>query len=78
MSKILVDPNLRAKLGQLYYPVELCDESGHVLGHFIPTVDMAQFEALGPEVSAEELQRRKQSGEKRYTTEELLEHLERL
>jgi len=36
MSKIVVDDVLRAKLNGLNTDVELCDESGQTLGHFVP------------------------------------------
>jgi hypothetical protein len=78
MPKLFLDAALRAKLDQLYYPVELCDENGRVLGEFIPKVDPARLEALTPEISDEELRRRKQSNEKRYTTAEVLAYLEKL
>lgn len=36
MSKITLDTDLRAKLNGLNEPMELCDESGSVVGHFLP------------------------------------------
>lgn len=78
MTKLVLDAAFRAKLDQIYYPVELCDEAGHVLGQFIPKFDPTRFEALTPEISDEELRRRKQSKEKRYTTAEVLKYLEQL
>jgi hypothetical protein len=78
MPKLILDANLLAKLDQIYYPVELCDESGRVLGQFIPKFDPARFEPLTPEISDEELRRREQSNEKRYTTAEVLAYLEKL
>jgi hypothetical protein len=36
MHKVVVDPDLRAKLGGLADQVELCDESGQTFGHFLP------------------------------------------
>ena len=36
MTRVVVDDVLRARLAGLMDQVELCDESGRVLGHFIP------------------------------------------
>jgi hypothetical protein len=57
--------------------VELCDESGRVLGRVLPAVNMAEWEPLTPELSEEELQRREEESES-FSTEEMLEHLEGL
>ena len=78
MTKVVLDAALQAKLGRPNYPVELCDEAGRVLGRFIPTFDPSQHEPLTPEIGPEELQRRKQSKEKRYTTAEVIAYLEKL
>jgi hypothetical protein len=36
MSKVIVDELLGSKLAECATPVELCDQSGRLLGHFIP------------------------------------------
>jgi hypothetical protein len=36
MSKITLDESLRAKLNGLDEELELCDESGQTIGHFLP------------------------------------------
>jgi hypothetical protein len=36
MSKVILDPALKAKLNGLHEQVELCDENGQTLGHFRP------------------------------------------
>jgi hypothetical protein len=36
MSKVIVDELLGSKLAACAKPVELCDQSGRLLGHFIP------------------------------------------
>jgi acyl-CoA reductase-like NAD-dependent aldehyde dehydrogenase len=41
-------------------------------------VDLSEWEPITPEVSEEELDRREQSNEKRYTTAEVLERLKEL
>lgn len=78
MTQIRLDSNLASKLHDLEQIVELCDPSGRVLGRFVPIVDPSDWEPVSPEVSEEELDRRAGSSGKRYTTAEVLEHLERL
>jgi hypothetical protein len=56
----------------------LCDGSGRVLGRFFPTLDLSQYEALEPQISNEEMQRRKLNKGKTFTTVEVLAHLENL
>ena len=73
----LTEAQLRL-LPNLSEPLDLCNESGQVLGHFLPAVDLSQYEPLEPQISREEMQRRKQSKEKRYTTAEVLAYLEKL
>ena len=36
MTKVIVDQSLRSKLNGLDEQVELCDESGRTMGHFLP------------------------------------------
>jgi hypothetical protein len=78
MPKIVIDAALRAQLQAITEQVELCDESGQVLGRFLPTVDLSQYEPLEPQVSEEELERRSRSNEKTYTTAEVLAYLEKI
>lgn len=77
MGKIVIDAVLREKLQTVTQPVELCDESGQVLGRYIPALDLSQYEPWEPQISEEELQRREKS-EKWYTTAEVLAHLKSL
>ena len=78
MTRIIVGATLSEKLHHLNELVELCDESGRVLGRFLPVFDLAQYEPLTPQVSEEELRRRELSRKKRYTTAEVLVYLEKL
>jgi hypothetical protein len=78
MTRIILDANLASRLHELSETVELCDPSGRVLGRFVPVVDMSQWEPMSPDVSDEELDRREESSERRYTTAEVLAHLEKL
>ncbi len=75
MSRVVIDATLHEKLVHILQPVELCDAEGHVLGRYIP--DLSQYD-LSPEISEEELRRREQACGKRYTTAEVLAHLEKL
>ena len=77
MTQITLDAALAGKLNELGQVVELCDPSGRVVGRFVPLIDLSKWEPISPDVSEEELERRKQSKEKRYTTEEVLAYLEK-
>jgi hypothetical protein len=65
-------------LYDLSQPLELCDESGRVLGRFLPTIDPAHYDGLDPQISREEFERRKRNKGNTYTTAEVLDHLEKL
>ena len=78
MTRVVVDDALRAKLHNLSESLVLCDAAGHVFGHFVPAVDFSQWEPVSPGVSDEELDRRARSDERRYSTAEVLAHLEGL
>jgi len=77
MTQIILDPSMVSKLHDLSQVVELCDPSGRVLGHFVPTMDLAEWEPVSPDVSEEELDQREQSTEW-FTTEKVLAHLQHL
>jgi hypothetical protein len=79
MTRVVVDPTLRSKLHNRSEPLELCDESGRVLARVIPQGDLdpAQYD-LEPQLSREEMRRRKQSNEPTYTTAEVLACLEKM
>lgn len=78
MTHVIVDDALRAKLHNLAELLVLCDEQGQVFGHFVPAVDVSQWEPVSPDLSEEELDRRARSNEPRYSTAEVLAHLEAL
>jgi hypothetical protein len=78
MTQVLVTETLRSMLHNLSQPLELCDESGQILACVFPMLDLSQYEPLEPQISREEMQRRKQSKGKRYTTAEVLAYLEKL
>jgi hypothetical protein len=77
MTKITVDEELRQKLLDFREAVDLYDESGRLLAHVLPAVDLADYGPLEPQVSDEELDRRAKS-DKWCTTEEVLQHLRNL
>jgi hypothetical protein len=64
MSRIVIDEQMRAKLNGFDQDLELCDESGKPVGHFVPQKEymkmlIAFAEAQCP-ISPEELDRREQ------------------
>ena len=71
MTKIVLDAPTRSKLLNLAQPLELCDESGHVLAVVTPC------RSREPRITEEELDRREQEAES-VTTAELLAHLDQL
>jgi hypothetical protein len=78
MTQVIVDDALRSKLLNFSQPLQFCDDSGRVLGRFVPEPDLSEWETASPDISEEELQRRLNSNEKRYSTAEVLAHLEQL
>jgi hypothetical protein len=77
MSRLIVPASLSGQLIRLEQSVELCDESGRVLGLFLPSPDPSEYERVEPQISEEELQRRERS-DKWYSTAEVIKHLESL
>ncbi len=77
MTRLTVDSTLPGKLATLTEPVELCDEAGRVLGQYFPRLDPAEYD-LEPQISREEIERRKRANEPTYTTAEVLARLENL
>jgi hypothetical protein len=77
MNKIIVDQSLQATLSALNEPVEICDSAGNILGQFWPNIPVDPAD-LEPRISEEELDRRERTSTRRYTTEEVLRHLESL
>jgi hypothetical protein len=73
MAKLTLDADLRSKLNGLDRPLEICDESGQTLGHFLPSplYDELFYAALSTESqhSKEQLQRRHQETDGRTLAE---------
>ena len=65
MNKIVIDKDLRTRLDNLDTELELCDESGHTLGYFVPTSETnpSLYESARCEFTEEEIESaRKESG----------------
>jgi hypothetical protein len=77
MNRITLDAAMIEKLLAPMQPVEVCDESGTVIGFFSPKMDASQFEDEGLGISDEEIERRLNSNERRYSTAEVLRSLEK-
>ena len=77
MTRIICDAVLREKLHDLAKPLELCDESGHVLARVVPVLEPVD-DVAEPQISKEEWQRRMAQKGKTYSTAEVLAHLETL
>ena len=76
MTRVTLDAQMREKLSGLAHSVDLCDESGKVLGTFTPLTEREAAERARPAITAEELERRR--AEPDYSTKELIAHLENL
>ena len=66
MGRIVLDPELRAKLSGLNEQMEICDETGKVVGLYLPLADYKKILYKGVEIpfSEEEieLRRKEKSG----------------
>ena len=78
MTQVLIDRTLRDKWLQLQDGAELIDDTGSVVGSYIPPLPLSyDSQWRPPPMSAEEYQRRlAEPGI--YTTAEVLEHLRSL
>lgn len=62
MTRITVDETTGKRLSEVSRRVELCDDRGHILGYFVPTLDRSLYEGVEPQISEEELRRREAQG----------------
>ena len=76
MTRITLDVETRKKLLNLTQPLDLCDETGRVLGTYTPMACPAAEDCDEPRLSDEELRRRAQGPG--YTTDEVIAYLESL
>ena len=80
MTRVTVDADLRKILLDFSKPLELCDESGSILGKLIPAKpDIADDDwiDLTPDLTDEELEKEIDSGEG-YSTQELIAEIKRM
>lgn len=76
MTRITVDSELRSKLLDLSKPLDFYDESGRMIGAFVPISAAAPPGYSEPPLSEEEWTRRRQ--EPGLATDEVLARLKRL
>ena len=62
MNKVILDQSALTKLNELNEGAEICDETGRVVGFFMPAVDRSLYEGVDSPVSTEELSRRSKQG----------------
>ena len=74
MPQIILDQETINKLGGITETTILCDPKGMVIGIVGPT----NARQLQPQIPDEEIQRRINNPGRRYTTDEVLKHLENL
>jgi hypothetical protein len=77
MTRVTIDDDLKRKLYDLSREIELCDKEGRVIARVKPVIDSSLLEVSAAIASNEELDRRSKSSEKRYTTQEMLDYLEK-
>jgi hypothetical protein len=78
MTRIVLDSGMREKLHNLTEPLELCDEAGRVLARLTPLLGFSHNENREPQITREELLRRKQSKGPSMSTADVLSFLETL
>jgi hypothetical protein len=81
MTRVTIDDEMRKKLLNCTKPLELCNEAGLVLARLTPSIpwtDSEDWEELTPPVSDEEIQRRIESNEPTFTTQELIDKIKQL
>ncbi|MBN9120115.1 MAG: hypothetical protein J0I06_13275 [Planctomycetes bacterium] len=78
MSRLIIaDEAMQKKLGTGGEPVMICAPDGTVLGYFTPTPPPQKLK-LEPQISVEELERRRADPSPGYTTEEVIAYLKSL
>jgi hypothetical protein len=73
MTRITLDAEQRQKFMDFREPLEICDESGTLRARLVPVLDPSRYEPVVPEISEEELERRRQEPE--ISTAEVLARL---
>ncbi len=62
MVKLTIDQDTRKKLSDLKERLQLCDETGRVLGYFQPVIERSIYEGVESPTGKDELLRRSQQG----------------
>ena len=81
MTKVTVDAELRKRLLFFTTPLEFCDANGIVIARYTPSTpwnDPDNWVGFNPEISEEEMDRRINSDERTYTTQEIIEMIKAL
>jgi hypothetical protein len=79
MSRIIADPSFLAQVSTILPSFEVCDESGQVVGWFVPNAiqPFRKEDWVWEEFTAEELEAARRDPTE-YTTEQVLEKLRQL
>jgi hypothetical protein len=81
MTRVTIDDEIRKVLLNFTKPLELCDETGSILGKLIPTkpdVAADDWIDLTPDETGEEIDRAIDSGEETYTTQDLIDQIKKM
>ncbi|HJQ81003.1 MAG TPA: hypothetical protein VJ828_13670 [Lacipirellulaceae bacterium] len=81
MTRVTIDEEIRKVLLNFTKPLELCDETGSILGKLIPTkpdVAADDWIDLTPDETDEEIDRAIDSGEETYSTHDLIDQIKKM
>jgi hypothetical protein len=81
MTRVTIDADVQKLLLNFTKPLELCNESGLILGNLIPkNPETAENDwiDLTPDVTDEELEREIESGDEGYSTQELIAEIKKM
>jgi len=81
MTRVTVDAKFQQLVLNSTKPLELCDESGSLIGRFIPATPHIVEEDwidLTPELTDEELEAEIDSGDEGYSTQELIDEIKKM
>ena len=80
MIKLTANDAVRKALSKLDQPAEIQDAGGNIIGYFTPInhEEARLYREAAARFEPEQMQQRKDSGAKGFTTAEVLEHLKSL
>ena len=81
MTRVIADESLKAKLKNFSESLEICDESGKVIGHFEPVLDAKKLREIYDRAKTQFIEEELEEARRRpvwYTTAEVLERLRSL